>query len=191
MAPSLVVRDDDEAPARVGSYVVPLLLIVLACAGYVYWRRAQRGNTAFSLDRLPSLGQLQNLANPGVRLSMEGNGPPAEVFISNNASTDSLPLHAAPDIPVLPQPDRFVDTPSPARSRSPAQHPARSDSLTPLVEGADPLGAGVVGDTGTVSKKETRGFGLGRGRRSQRARGPVEDSESEDVFGIGDDDDEL
>ncbi|ORY31966.1 hypothetical protein BCR39DRAFT_524837 [Naematelia encephala] len=172
-----IVHDDAGRPPSVGSYLFPLLFVILACSGFLYWRRRQRGATK-------GFG-LQNLARTGparVRLSMDDDGPASHSFISNNASTDSLPAHALQDLPLLPQ----------SQSQIQDDHPARQSNPSSPIPGYTPP-TRLSGHGGLLS---------GTGRRSARARGPVEGTDAEDedsasddsggdagaetVFGIGD-----
>lgn len=130
--------------------------------------------------------------------------PTAESFIANNASTDSLPAHAALDVPYLPAAAAEADAalasrdasstsinPQSAYSDHPAHSSGRPNSGSRSGSGAatpqshsgsdDPLGAGsVVGSVG----KPAKGLVNAHTRRSRRGartkvRGPIELSESE------------
>ncbi|RXK37678.1 hypothetical protein M231_05090 [Tremella mesenterica] len=167
---------DPSSPPTPHSYWFPLSLIVLACAGYIYWRRRRRYDGDFSLKSLAKLP-----SPSGVRLSMEDDGPASHSFVTNNASTDSLPTHALEDIPVIDNPPQ---DPSPV-------HPAHQVSSSP------PLGS--VFPQARLTKSSGGGGG-GRGRRSARNRGPIELDDSDSslsgegarhaTFGIGDEEEE-
>ncbi|WWC90414.1 uncharacterized protein L201_005349 [Kwoniella dendrophila CBS 6074] len=94
----LVARDDDVTPPSPFSYFFPLMLIMVACGGYIYWKRMENQNR--SGRALPL--NFPTPAQTGIRLSEDG--PPATMFTHDNASTDSLPAHALQEIPELRQP---------------------------------------------------------------------------------------
>jgi len=50
----MILRREEEGPAAVSSYALPLLLVVLICGAYLYWRRSQREN-GFGCVRLCTL----------------------------------------------------------------------------------------------------------------------------------------
>ncbi|RSH90568.1 hypothetical protein EHS25_001173 [Saitozyma podzolica] len=78
--------DADAPPPSPGSYGFPLLLVLIICAAYLWYRRKHRVS-----GREFSLRHLTNRAAPApIRLSTD-DLPPTHEFLSNNASTDSLP----------------------------------------------------------------------------------------------------
>ncbi|WRT68690.1 uncharacterized protein IL334_005670 [Kwoniella shivajii] len=165
-------RDESEDPPSPFSYFFPLILVVLACGGYIFWRRMRsRRNLQSTLPlNFPSR------TPTGIRLSEDG--PPANSFIHNNASTDSLPSHALQEIPELSEhnslrssPIPYTDTTNIPLPRLPNPHKTRVPSTSAR---------------------------LGAGRRSAKAKikSPVEeDEETSDeesgkaTFDIGDEDD--
>ncbi|WWD19345.1 hypothetical protein CI109_103804 [Kwoniella shandongensis] len=166
--------DGDSTPPSPFSYFFPLFVVVLACGGYLFWRRAKR-----RVERGIPLNFASSSAT-GIRLSEDG--PPTHSFISNNASTDSLPSHALDDLPILPQ----------------HQHPALSQSSSAYTD----LPISRLPTNSAPPLAPTGGI-LGRARRSMKTRGQVgpieggdedEDGESseseggEDLFQIGDGD---
>ncbi|KAK8854524.1 hypothetical protein IAR55_003263 [Kwoniella newhampshirensis] len=169
--------DQGTTPPSPFSYFFPLLLVVSACGGFIFWRRARRradGGIPINLS--------SNTAT-GIRLSEDG--PPTLSFISNNASTDSLPTHALDDLPIL------LHHQHPART-SPS---IRTASANERADGSSDFPVSRL-PTSTTSSAPTSTAGrgiLGRARRSTKRRqnGPVEggegeSSESEGEGGKGD-----
>ncbi|WVQ71583.1 hypothetical protein IAR50_001123 [Cryptococcus sp. DSM 104548] len=207
--PSIYLRDSDSEvgstqPSSISSYLFPLLLIVLACAAYIYWRRSTRPSS-------PGIPLNISGERPGIRLSEDG--PPTHTFITNNLSSDSLPSHALSDLPELPEPPaQYRDQPQELASSKPSStsvldsayvdHPlesaapgmpitglsinrpsSRSGSRTP-----NPF---ISGAAAKKAKPEASGQVKGM-RRSQRGRvqaGAVGSDGSDDGSGSGSDSD--
>ncbi|BEI81368.1 hypothetical protein CcaverHIS002_0205280 [Cutaneotrichosporon cavernicola] len=98
-------------------------LLLGAGAGGYYWFRVRRRDTSF---------QLHNLGSSTNALRLSHDGPPADEFISNNASTDSLPGLAAQDVPFLPAATAEAEA---------AAHGLPHAPPTPSYRDQDPLGA--------------------------------------------------
>ncbi|WVQ80011.1 hypothetical protein IAT38_002112 [Cryptococcus sp. DSM 104549] len=156
-APRSEDSTDDSTPPSPHSYFFPLLLVVIACGGYIYWRRL---HVRSSRPGVPL--SFPSSEPAGIRLSEDG--PPTHSFISNNASTDSLPFHALTDLPTLPQhPARTSPLPS-----------TRSDLPLPRLSshGSTASGGGALG------KSPSGVAGFRRSMRGKgRGKGPVEGGE--------------
>ncbi|WVR09319.1 hypothetical protein IAU60_006384 [Kwoniella sp. DSM 27419] len=156
--------DNDQPPSPL-SYLFPLLLVVAACGGYLYYRRTQRRREGSIPMHFSSRG------TSGIRLSEDG--PPTHSFTHDNASTDSLPTHALdhlPDLGIRP-----------------------TTAVPPSIPRAMLDGTAGAGSAENPLKKASpaRSF---MGRRSTRGRGrAVEESDSEEErsaqaanpFGLG------
>ncbi|WWC63606.1 uncharacterized protein I303_106211 [Kwoniella dejecticola CBS 10117] len=171
----LLRRDEDDLPPSPFSYFFPLLLIMIACGGYIYWRRVQQAGRSSRLLRMNF--PISTSTSTGIRLSEDG--PPATVFTHDNASTDSLPAHALQEIPELQQP-------------SPIAYSDTNPSSLPL--SSLPR---------AMPSKAARVLGIGKSRRSNqgRVKSPIEGDQSDedqaastntrtDRFDIGDLEDE-
>ncbi|ODO03393.1 hypothetical protein L198_02240 [Cryptococcus wingfieldii CBS 7118] len=213
--PLIRLRDSDSdaeaaRPSSISSYFFPLLLIILACAGYMYWRRSTRPSA-------PGIPLNISGERPGIRLSEDG--PPTHTFITNNLSSDSLPSHALSDLPELPESrDQYRDQPqqlhssesSSASGSAYVDHPLESAAPgMPMTRFSAPKpGSGAPNPliTGASTRKPKSG-GVKGMRRSQRGRAQgvaVEASDDDEsgsdsgaemsssgraIFDIGDDDD--
>ncbi|WVQ95226.1 hypothetical protein IAU59_002321 [Kwoniella sp. CBS 9459] len=209
---SLSLRDLDTPPSPFSfSYFVPLLLVVLACGGFVFYRRSRRrGEIGIPLS-FPASQQ------SGIRLSEDG--PPTHTFTHDNASSDSLPSHALEDLPDLNKLQRpplsTIYSSSSSTSSSVPDYNGTALPSTGLSKAGfardtitDRAPMGSRSGSGSHSADRGRG-GLGGlsvgGRRSMKARHgfsqgqtAIEPSDSEDEheprgqngdpFGIGDDD---
>ncbi|WVF67653.1 hypothetical protein IAT40_002412 [Kwoniella sp. CBS 6097] len=203
-AVSLMRRDDDPdtPPSPFSfSYFVPLLLVILACGGFVIYRRSRRrGESGIPLS-FPASQQ------PGIRLSEDG--PPTHTFTHDNASSDSLPSHALEDLPDLnklqrpPLPTIYSSSTSTSTSEENHNSTLPSTGLTKAGYGNGASSNMNFNGSGFTSLGRGGIVGSTGGRRSMKARQgqtAVEpsDSEGEDAgttgqngnpFGIGDEDD--
>ncbi|OCF40981.1 hypothetical protein I317_05180 [Kwoniella heveanensis CBS 569] len=201
-------RDDasDEPPSPFSfSYFGPLLLVILACGGFVWYRRSRRrGESGIPLSF--AAGQ-----PAGIRLSEDG--PPTHTFTHDNASSDSLPSHALEDLPDL---NKLPRPPLSTIYSTSSTSTTTSDLVSTSLPSTGLSKSGLGGIISSSSKRAPAGPAAGRagtgglvgGRRSMKARQGqigIESSDSEgedetavdpgtrgqtgDPFGIGDDDD--
>ncbi|KAK1926298.1 hypothetical protein DB88DRAFT_158040 [Papiliotrema laurentii] len=138
------IASDRPSP---GSYWVPLLLVILACAGYILWRRGLRPDPR-------SFGLAEYSNRPAaVRLSVDDDGvsdlclstysftadpraqlttqPASTSFIMNNDSNESLPSHALSDLPIMPEDHSTLASPQPPYALPDAHLQASSVALLP------------------------------------------------------------
>ncbi|CAK9786243.1 hypothetical protein CC85DRAFT_285776 [Cutaneotrichosporon oleaginosum] len=130
-------RDDDSAGGGGGGggsggalWFLFFLLLGVAGGAY-YWFKVRRRDTSF---------QLHNLGSSTNALRLSNDGPPADEFIANNASTDSLPALAQQDVPFLPAAAAEAEAAAHGLSHAPPT-PLYRDEAEEGPEGMDPLGA--------------------------------------------------
>lgn len=111
--------------------------------------------------------------------------PASHSFISNNASTDSLPTHALQDLPVL------ARSPPPALS-APLRDPTQPSASSQQAASYDPSSSfpNTRFDTAGTRRSHIHRDPVERDDRSDDSDGSEGDTAAGDIFGIGNEDGE-
>lgn len=125
---------------------------------------------------------------PLPRHSDSPSQPPAETFIQNSDSTDSLPALAAGDVPYLPRAQEEAEAAAASKQRSLSASPMPHSSRSSPAPGSKPYT-----DAGGNQSEDPLGVSS-KPRRKSKSSDPGSDSDGEgnntNVFSIADDDDE-
>ncbi|GMK54236.1 hypothetical protein CspeluHIS016_0108220 [Cutaneotrichosporon spelunceum] len=166
MPPSGRDNDDNEKGSGSGRgalwflFFLLLLLLLAAGAAAYYWFRVRRDRSL----------QLHTGSTNALRLLHDD--PSEDEFISNNASTDSLPALAQQDIPFLPIAAAEADAAAHGLAHAPPIPSYRDDeheALDPLGAVRKPMSGSSQGERKPTSGRSTPGTSSGSGSHSRRS----------------------